>query len=76
MDGPILLNMNQEANFKANAPERYPTSKLMNVYLALGLAALAGDDIIVNVVNPGLCVSDFKRDMNWIGRCVPLSCAL
>lgn len=63
LPGPILLNLNKQEEFEKNPMDRYSVTKLIDVYLALGLAALAGDGVVVNVVNPGLCESEFRREM-------------
>lgn len=39
---------------------------VLNVFIAREIAALpvAKDTIVVNVINPGLCVSELRRDIN------------
>lgn len=66
LPGPVLLNLNDEETFKKTKADRYNVSKLLDVYLSLGLAALAGDEVIVNVVNPGLCSSELRRSFTGI----------
>jgi retinol dehydrogenase-12 len=41
--------------------DRYNVTKLINIFLARELAKLAGPNIVVNSVNPGLCRSEFFR---------------
>ncbi|KAJ7756205.1 hypothetical protein B0H16DRAFT_694862 [Mycena metata] len=43
----------------------YPTTKLLNIYFMRGLNEYLGPTapIIVNAVNPGMCVSELRRDL-------------
>lgn len=49
---------------------RYDLTKLLDVFLALNLAALAGDAVLVSSVHPGFCESDFLRDAPWWGKAI------
>ncbi|OOF95031.1 hypothetical protein ASPCADRAFT_208644 [Aspergillus carbonarius ITEM 5010] len=45
--------------------ERYRTSKLLDILLARELAdRVAGDPVVVNCLNPGLCRSQLSREMD------------
>lgn len=66
LPGPVLLNLNDEETFKKTKADRYNVSKLLDIHISLGLATLAGDEVIVNVVNPGLCISEFRRNFTGI----------
>lgn len=49
-----------------NMGERYPTSKLLEVLLMRKLAThVAATDVVINMVNPGLCHSRLARDYGW-----------
>jgi NAD(P)-dependent dehydrogenase (short-subunit alcohol dehydrogenase family) len=68
----IFKAMNDKS--QSNVPDRYPTSKLIQVFIIRELAArlsaaAAGGKtpIVVNCVNPGLCQSELSRDVNGIG---------
>jgi NAD(P)-dependent dehydrogenase (short-subunit alcohol dehydrogenase family) len=51
---------------KANMRERYPLSKLLEVLLVQELAGrVRGSEIIINMVNPGLCHSQLGREGGW-----------
>ena len=41
--------------------DRYNVSKLLDIYLAREIAKRAGLNVVVNVVNPGLCDSELAR---------------
>ena len=59
----IFKNMNDKA--KANMPERYPTSKLMEVFTVREMAARNPADtypVTINMANPGLCKSELSRE--------------
>ncbi|KAL9084325.1 MAG: hypothetical protein Q9159_005284 [Coniocarpon cinnabarinum] len=57
----ILQEMDKKQTF--GAPERYNTSKLLNVLWARELASrVSHRQVIVNIVNPGLCWSSLHRD--------------
>lgn len=61
--GSILAALSDEKVFKPNAQDRYQVSKLLNIYITNRLAKLTrDDDIIVNTVNPALCVSELRRE--------------
>jgi len=55
---------------------RYPVSKLLNLFFARELALRLSEDspLIINAVNPGLCVSGLRRNLSlssqlvfWLG---------
>lgn len=49
---------------KAVQLEIYNTTKLINVHMAQGISRLkSAQDVIVNVVNPGLVRSNLRRDL-------------
>ncbi len=51
----------------ANMAERYPTSKLIEVFLVREMAAQRPADsypVTINMLNPGLCKSELSRDGN------------
>ena len=51
---------------ETNMAERYSTSKLIEVLLVRELAPqISKMDVIVNMVNPGLCHSQLARDYDW-----------
>ncbi|KAJ7850538.1 putative short-chain dehydrogenase [Mycena leptocephala] len=59
----ILQVLNDEG--KTNAKDRYPTSKLLDLFLAREIAGLPkAQGVVVNVVDPGLCISELGRDMD------------
>ena len=65
-DAHPITSLNDKTKF--DAKDRYQVSKLLNVFLARKLAALAGDSVVVNVVNPGLCHSELARSAVGIAR--------
>lgn len=57
----ILSKMDEKESFAA--PERYNTSKLLNVLWARELASkVDASQVVINTVNPGLCWSSLHRD--------------
>ncbi|KAL1638082.1 hypothetical protein SLS58_009008 [Diplodia intermedia] len=49
-------------------PDRYPTTKLLEVYAVRQLAALlpvADTGVVVNLLCPGLCSTDLARNVTW-----------
>ncbi|KAJ7656357.1 hypothetical protein DFH06DRAFT_1199337 [Mycena polygramma] len=59
----ILQALSDET--KSNHKDRYPTSKLLLLFLTREIAALPqAEGVVVNVVDPGLCVSELGRDMD------------
>ncbi|MCJ1380925.1 hypothetical protein MMC17_004034 [Xylographa soralifera] len=61
----IFNHMNEKSN--ANMDERYPTSKLMEVYIVREMAARRPVDtypVTFNMLNPGLCHSELAREGN------------
>ncbi|SCV69215.1 BQ2448_2235 [Microbotryum intermedium] len=62
---PGLDALNSTQHF--NRTDRYNVTKLLSMYLAHNLARiLEKDGVVVNVVNPGLCVSELRKEMNWL----------
>ncbi|KAJ7604065.1 hypothetical protein FB45DRAFT_958049 [Roridomyces roridus] len=58
----ILQAMNIEAEF--DSMDRYPTSKLFDLFLARKIAKLPqANGVVVNVVDPGFCYSELGRDL-------------
>lgn len=63
-DKPMQLVSDPE---KAKMSERYPLSKLLEVLLVQELAARTrGSDVIITMVNPGLCHSALGRESGWL----------
>ena len=59
----ILREMDEKQSFAT--PERYYTSKLLNVLWARELASkVDASQVVINTVNPGLCWSSLHRDEN------------
>ncbi|KAI5476854.1 hypothetical protein MNV49_007088 [Pseudohyphozyma bogoriensis] len=59
--GPTLAALNTEKHF--NPDDRYFTSKLIALFIARKLAKLPiASSVVVNIVNPGLCKSDLRRE--------------
>ncbi|KAJ7509844.1 hypothetical protein B0H11DRAFT_1791322 [Mycena galericulata] len=59
----VLRALNDEA--QCDILDQYPTSKLFNLFLARKIATLPkAGGLVVNVVDPGLCISDLGRDLN------------
>ncbi|KAJ7183015.1 NAD(P)-binding protein [Mycena crocata] len=57
----ILQALNDEKT--SSLDDRYAVTKLFNLFLAREFAKLpAAEGVVVNVVNPGLCMSEFARD--------------
>ncbi|KAJ5675441.1 Short chain dehydrogenase atnD [Penicillium macrosclerotiorum] len=62
-DKPMSVLSDQE---KARMGERYQLSKLLEVLLVQELAGrVRGSDVVVNMVNPGLCHSALGREAGW-----------
>lgn len=49
---------------------RYPTSKLLNLFFARELMSRLPEDspLVINAVNPGLCVSGLRRNVPLAGQ--------
>ncbi|KAJ6519137.1 hypothetical protein C8R45DRAFT_1065919 [Mycena sanguinolenta] len=63
----ILQAMNDESQCKYII-DRYPTTKLLDFFLAREIAKLPqAQGVVVNVVAPGLCVTDLGRDIKLPG---------
>jgi len=51
----------------ANMAERYPTSKLLEVFAVREMAPrIANSGVVLNMLNPGLCHSELARDSGWM----------
>jgi retinol dehydrogenase 12 len=62
----IIKAMDEKSSF--SAPERYHATKLLNVLWARELAEkVAGEEVIINTVNPGLCMSELHREETSAG---------
>lgn len=60
----------------ANMPERYATSKLLEVLAVRELAPrIASSGVVLNMLNPGLCHSELARDSGWALWFLKLVCA-
>ncbi|KAJ7032034.1 hypothetical protein C8F04DRAFT_1108996 [Mycena alexandri] len=58
----LLETLNNES--ESNIMDRYPTSKLFNLFLTREIATLPqAKGVVVNVVDPGLCTSELGRDL-------------
>lgn len=61
----IFAHLNEKSS--ANMDERYPTSKLMEVFAVREMAAKEGAEaspVTINMLNPGLCESELAREGN------------
>lgn len=57
--------MDDEKNFKAM--DRYNVTKLINIFMTRQIAQLPlAKGVVVNVTNPGLCISELRRDLGGI----------
>lgn len=62
--GKIFETLSEES--QADMATRYPVSKLLEVLLVQELAGrVRGSDVIVNMLNPGLCHSSLGRDAGF-----------
>ncbi|KAJ5622642.1 Short-chain dehydrogenase/reductase family protein [Penicillium herquei] len=51
---------------RANMDERYPLSKLLEVLVVHELASrVRGSEVVINMLNPGLCHSSLGREADW-----------
>ncbi|KAJ6534665.1 hypothetical protein DFH09DRAFT_1043424 [Mycena vulgaris] len=58
----VIKALNDEA--KSNFKDRYATSKLLDLFVVREIAALPqAEGVVVNVVDPGLCISELGRDI-------------
>lgn len=67
----IFNKLNDKAT--ANTRERYPTSKLIQIFIVRELAArlrekqaTTAPDVIINAVNPGMCKSELSRELDGL----------
>jgi hypothetical protein len=61
----LLANLNDPNAKNAPMSDRYNFSKLISLFLARKISKLpAAKDIVVDVVNPGLCVSELRNEMS------------
>jgi NAD(P)-dependent dehydrogenase (short-subunit alcohol dehydrogenase family) len=59
----IFNNLNDKS--KANMDDRYPVSKLMEIFIVREMAAQRPSEsypVTINTVNPGLCASELNRE--------------
>ncbi|KAK5799838.1 hypothetical protein VI817_002050 [Penicillium citrinum] len=64
-DDHILKTLSDQSKAKMN--ERYPVSKLLEVLLVQELAGrVRGSEVIINMINPGLCHSALGRDQGFL----------
>lgn len=62
VEGSTLDALNNPNHFVPD--DRYNVTKLFSIYLAHEISKLpVAKDMIVNVVNPGLCISSFRREL-------------
>ncbi|KAJ7656345.1 hypothetical protein DFH06DRAFT_1473594 [Mycena polygramma] len=63
----ILETMNNKEK-STDIVDRYPTSKLFNLFVTREIAKLPkAQGVVVNVVSPGLCASELGRDLGISG---------
>lgn len=63
--GPILEALNEGKNF--SMADTYAITKVLDVYLAREMSLLPrASGVVVNSVNPGLTLTDLRRDVPWI----------
>jgi NAD(P)-dependent dehydrogenase (short-subunit alcohol dehydrogenase family) len=63
--GGIFNTLNDKT--KSDVSDRYPTSKLIQVFIVREMAAQLPQDstpVIINCVNPGLCKSELSREID------------
>ncbi|KAL7270641.1 hypothetical protein RUND412_006643 [Rhizina undulata] len=67
----ILAKMNEKQHFEKNPEDRYPVTKLLDVYIMQELAGMvprseaSGEPLVViDAVDPGLCHSELTRHIN------------
>ncbi|KAJ7331042.1 hypothetical protein DFH08DRAFT_966783 [Mycena albidolilacea] len=59
----ILQTLNDPSQSNALSGDRYPTTKLFDLFLAREISKLPqAEGVVINVVDPGLCRSDITRD--------------
>lgn len=60
----ILAELNDPDTKTAPMSDRYSLSKLIDLYIGRSIARLpAAQDVVVDVINPGLCISELRREM-------------
>ncbi|ORY08960.1 hypothetical protein BCR34DRAFT_569260 [Clohesyomyces aquaticus] len=66
----IFNRLNDKTKSLKNQSERYPTTKLMQVFLVREMAARLSSKesatVIINCTNPGLCHSELSRELDGI----------
>lgn len=63
----IFNRLNDKAKSMKNQSERYPTTKLMQVFIVREMAARLPREstpVIINCTNPGLCHSELSRELD------------
>jgi len=71
----IFNRLNDKAKSMKNQSERYPTTKLMQVFIVREMAAHSYKEstpVIINCTNPGLCHSELSRELDgmqvWVAK--------
>lgn len=67
----ILDDLNDQAKWKRDMPDRYGASKLLEHIAARELAALvpvSESGVIINVVDPGMCKTNLTRNVTLFAR--------
>ncbi|CAF9929802.1 MAG: hypothetical protein GOMPHAMPRED_005500 [Gomphillus americanus] len=67
--GDVLASLDEEKKF--NAFSRYSVTKLLELFYVRELAKdldINTQGVVVNIANPGMCYSDFGRDMGFVAR--------
>ncbi|EEA23323.1 hypothetical protein TMatcc_002182 [Talaromyces marneffei ATCC 18224] len=63
-DGNTFVSLDDPQ--KSNMNDRYPTSKLLEVLVVRELAQrITNNNVVLNMLNPGLCHSTLWRERNW-----------
>lgn len=63
----ILADLNNEKS--ANSKLRYELTKLLDVFMTRKIAALPGArDVVVNMANPGLCITEITRGFTGLAK--------
>lgn len=65
----IFNRLNDKAKSLKTQSERYPTTKLMQVFIVWGLASYLpkqSTPVIMNCTNPGLCHSELSRELDGL----------
>ncbi|KAH0421311.1 hypothetical protein CcaCcLH18_13503 [Colletotrichum camelliae] len=72
VEGNLFESLSRESGQKTGmGAQRYPLSKLLQVYMVRHLAALvpvSETGVVINVMDPGICATDLARNMPWFFR--------